>query len=167
MWRNPLNWIWRLFILIFHTGKQKNRPMNIVESVLRGLKDLQGHSDICWSSKCIWSLFNARGSWALSQSFVPVILKTLGFIKHRHMAWPWEQMRKGVCLLSAQQRKPATLRKGIRIFANQQPCFKDLSQSSPSPQNKWHGLQIPELQTRKRESIEFGQTDFVRNRAGP
>lgn len=71
----------KAFFLIFHTGKHKNRHMNIVESVLRGLKDLRGQTDICWWSKCIWSLFSARGSWALSQSFVPMILQNTGLCK--------------------------------------------------------------------------------------
>lgn len=114
------------FFLIFHTGKHKNRHMDVVESVLGGLKVLRGQTGICWWSKCIWSLLNARGSWALSQCFVPMILQKPGLCKTQAHSVAREQMRKGVCVLTDHQRKPGAARKGVSIvFANEHSHLKD------------------------------------------
>ena len=81
MWRNPHNWIGRLFFSNFphrEAQEQAYEYCGICSGVLKGL---WGQTDICWWSKCIWSLLSARGSRALSQSFVPMILQNTGLCK--------------------------------------------------------------------------------------
>lgn len=115
------------FFLVFHTGKHKTRHMNIVESVLGGLKVLQGQTDICWWSKCIWSLLNARGSWALSQSFVPLILRKPGLCKTQaHSAAPRAHEEGSLCADCSPKETWSHEQRSI-FFAKEHSHLKDTS----------------------------------------